>query len=171
MCHAPSCVLQGNCFAGVTPVELWTHSMSCNTGNSECCASLPLDVAVEKTLVDETLKCHPAHLAQLMADHTQLDWRPVLQRIAMPCLNMIGCMSGVFPVAGCEAVSALITGTDQTTCLMMLLCTCSTVQTVLLCFLVPTHNAAAAFCLPHISGDSTRTSGQPRMDFENLGVS
>ena len=145
--------------------------MSCNTGNSECCASLPLDVAVEKTLVDETLKCHPAHLAQLMADHTQLDWRPVLQRIAMPCLNMIGCMSGVFPVAGCEAVSALITGTDQTTCLMMLLCTCSTVQTVLLCFLVPTHNAAAAFCLPHISGDSTRTSGQPRMDFENLGVS
>lgn len=82
----------------------------CIAGNGECCASLPLDTTLEKTLVDETLKCHPEQLSQLMADHTQLDWRPVLRRISIPCLNMIGCNSGVFPVEGCEAVSTLIPG-------------------------------------------------------------
>jgi hypothetical protein len=71
---------------------------------------LPLDNAIEKILVEETLKCHPEHLAKLMADHTQLDWRPVLKLITIPCLNMIGCSSGVFPVDGCEAVSRLIPG-------------------------------------------------------------
>lgn len=87
-------------------------SLKClhDAGNGDCCATLPIDAEVDKTLVQETLKCRPEHLAQLMADHTQLDWRPVLKRVTIPCLNMIGCHSGVFPIEGCEAVSKLISG-------------------------------------------------------------
>lgn len=91
-------------------VQMVCESTVCIAGNGECCATLPLDLSIEKTLVDETLKCQPEHLAQLMADHTQLDWRPVLGRITIPCLNLIGCHSGVFPMEGCEAVSSLIPG-------------------------------------------------------------
>ena len=35
----------------------------------------------------------------------QLDWRPLLPHIQLPCLNLIGQLSGVFPEAGCRAVS------------------------------------------------------------------
>jgi hypothetical protein len=47
-----------------------------------------------------------------MADHTQLDWRPQLPRLQLPCLNVIGCQSGVFPIEGCEAVNKGIPGTS-----------------------------------------------------------
>ena len=56
----------------------------------------------------ETLKCDPDHLARLMADHAQLDWRPVLPRITKPCLNLYGTESGCFPVEGTIAVGELI---------------------------------------------------------------
>jgi hypothetical protein len=56
------------------------------------------------------LRCKPEHLARLMADHTQLDWRPQLPHITVRCLNVIGCQSGCFPVQGCEAVNSLIPG-------------------------------------------------------------
>lgn len=39
----------------------------------------------------------PAALAALMADHTVLDWRPLLPRITLPCLNLVGRQSAVFP--------------------------------------------------------------------------
>lgn len=32
-----------------------------------------------------------------MADHTVLDWRPLLPRITLPCLNLVGRQSAVFP--------------------------------------------------------------------------
>jgi hypothetical protein len=38
----------------------------------------------------ETLRCKPEALGALMADHTQLDWRPVLPLLALPCLNVVG---------------------------------------------------------------------------------
>jgi hypothetical protein len=38
----------------------------------------------------------------------QLDWRPLLPHIRVPCLNLIGELSGVFPEAGCRAVGDLI---------------------------------------------------------------
>lgn len=64
-------------------------------------------------LKPETLKCVPEQLGELMADHTQLDWRPLLARISIPCLTVIGCQSAIFPVAGCEAVSSLIPGASS----------------------------------------------------------
>lgn len=77
-------------------------------GNLEGCATIPLPEAVVKTLHSETLRCNPHHLSELMADHTQLDWRPLLPHIGVPCLNCIGCKSGIFPLQGCEAVNQLI---------------------------------------------------------------
>lgn len=52
---------------------------------------------------------HPVHppppdpnaLALLMADHTSLDWRPLLPRITLPCLNLVsrGCAAAAEAVA------------------------------------------------------------------------
>lgn len=42
-----------------------------------------------------------------MADHTQLDWRPVLPLVKVPCLNAVGGTSGVFPVEVCLAIQQL----------------------------------------------------------------
>lgn len=69
-------------------------------GNAACCLSLPLPQDILQLLKQETLRCKPQALAALMADHTQLDWRPILPRINLPCLNMVGGTSGVFPVEG-----------------------------------------------------------------------
>ena len=38
----------------------------------------------------------------------QLDWRPLLPRIGVPCLNVIGGRSGIFPVEGTAVVGQLI---------------------------------------------------------------
>lgn len=77
-------------------------------GNAECCLSKPPAADVLALLKAETLRCDPAHLGALMADHAPKDWRPILRRISVPCLNMYGTASGCFPVEGCEAVGALI---------------------------------------------------------------
>lgn len=81
----------------------FTHSGGC-----EACATLPIPPEVQDILVSETLKCNPSQLAKLMADHTQLDWRPILPLISVPCLNLIGCKSGIFPPEGCAEVGRLI---------------------------------------------------------------
>lgn len=38
----------------------------------------------------------------------QLDWRPILPRIRVPCLNLIGRQSAVFPWQGTEVVGRLV---------------------------------------------------------------
>ena len=77
-------------------------------GNAECCLTHTLPDELMATLTEETLKCNPDHLGRLMADHAQLDWRPVLPRITKPCLNLYGTTSGCFPVEGTAAVGELI---------------------------------------------------------------
>lgn len=52
---------------------------------------------IQDTLVHPPTHADPAALAQLMADHTSLDWRPLLPRITIPCLNLVGRQSAVFP--------------------------------------------------------------------------
>lgn len=74
-------------------------------GNAAGCLSLPLPPDVLADLRAETLRCKPSALAALMADHTQLDWRPVLPLLRLPCLNVVGQCSGVFPPEGCLAVA------------------------------------------------------------------
>ncbi|KAL1523329.1 hypothetical protein AB1Y20_018275 [Prymnesium parvum] len=77
-------------------------------GNAACCLSRAIPAELSTILKSETLKCEPLHLAKLMADHAQLDWRPLLPRISIPCLNLYGSESGCFPVEGCQAVGELI---------------------------------------------------------------
>ena len=59
-------------------------------GNAACCLTHTLPPALMATLTAETLKCNPAHLGKLMADHAPRDWRPILPRIGIPCLNLYG---------------------------------------------------------------------------------
>ena len=82
-------------------------------GNAECCLTKSLPDALMATLTEETLKCNPVHLGQLMADHARIDWRPVLPRIKKPCLNLYGTLSGCFPVEGTRAVNELIPGCES----------------------------------------------------------
>lgn len=59
-------------------------------GNAEGCLSLPVPAEVLAELRQETLRCKPQALGAIMADHTQLDWRPVLPLLRLPCLNVVG---------------------------------------------------------------------------------
>ena len=77
-------------------------------GNAECCLSIPPSEEVLAVLKAETLKCNSQILGKLMADHAPKDWRAVLKRITVPCLNLYGTKSGCFPEAGCAAVGELI---------------------------------------------------------------
>ncbi|KAF8065825.1 ydjP [Scenedesmus sp. PABB004] len=70
-------------------------------GNTAVCLSLPLPADVAALLRAETMRCDPRALGALMADHTQLDWRPLLPLVACPALNVVGGTSGCFPVEGC----------------------------------------------------------------------
>lgn len=76
--------------------------------NALFCSSPAVSPETITVLERETLRASPTALAALMADHTALDWRPVLPRIRIPCLNIIGRRSAVFPFWGCEEVSRLI---------------------------------------------------------------
>jgi non-heme chloroperoxidase len=76
--------------------------------NARFCSSPGVPEDVLSVLESETLRASNTALAALMADHTALDWRPVLSRITIPCLNMIGKKSAVFPYWGCEEVSRLL---------------------------------------------------------------
>ena len=59
-------------------------------GNAECCLTKPPAAEVLALLKRETQRCVPEHLAKLVADHAPKDWRPLLQRITLPCLNLYG---------------------------------------------------------------------------------
>lgn len=82
-------------------------------GNAQCCLTKPVPAALLATLKAETERCNPTHLAQLMRDHAQLDWRPILPRITIPALNIYGSLSGCFPVEGLATVGELIPGSKS----------------------------------------------------------
>jgi pimeloyl-ACP methyl ester carboxylesterase len=76
--------------------------------NAACCLAAPLpDAALSALLKAETLRCDPAALGALMADHTARDWRPLLPALRCPVLSLYGGKSGVFPPEGCAASGRL----------------------------------------------------------------
>lgn len=77
-------------------------------GNMSSCLSSPLRPEVATALQAETLRADPEALGRLMADHTQLDWRPLLPQIQIPCLNIVGMHGGCFNPAGVEYVGQQI---------------------------------------------------------------
>ena len=77
-------------------------------GNAACCLATPLaGEALNALLRAETLRCDPARLGALMADHTARDWRPLLPLLRVPVLSIYGGASGVFPPEGCAACGRL----------------------------------------------------------------
>ncbi|CAL5224510.1 g7207 [Coccomyxa viridis] len=82
-------------------------------GTPRDCLTQKVPSEYEAMLVAETLKADPDALGRLMADHTQIDWRPLLPRIAIPCLNMRGLKNGVFPPEGTAVVTKLIKHCEQ----------------------------------------------------------
>ena len=76
--------------------------------NAVFCSGPGITREMVRVLESETLRASPVALAAVMADHTALDWRPVLPRIAIPCINIIGRKSAVFPWWGVEEVGRLV---------------------------------------------------------------
>ncbi|CAK4079388.1 unnamed protein product [Aphanomyces euteiches] len=80
------------------------------SGNLDSCL-VRTDVPSEilSVLESEVLRANQTGLATLMRDHTQLDWRPLLLTISIPCLNIAGGPGNkVFPMEGALAVGDLI---------------------------------------------------------------
>jgi len=77
-------------------------------GNAACCLSQPVPASTAALLKSETLRCSPAMLGAIMAEHTAIDWRPLLPTISAPCLVVCGALSGCFPVEGCTCVAEAV---------------------------------------------------------------
>ncbi|KAL3147128.1 hypothetical protein ABBQ38_015085 [Trebouxia sp. C0009 RCD-2024] len=75
------------------------------TGNCDLCLNLPIADALRNQLISETLRADADSLGKLMADHTQADWRAVLPRISIPCLNIVAKQTRCFRSEGVEYVS------------------------------------------------------------------
>jgi pimeloyl-ACP methyl ester carboxylesterase len=58
----------------------------------------------------EIEKCPPRVQAEIMADHTHLDWRDLLPRITLPALVCVGRQSKIFPWQGSAYVGESIPG-------------------------------------------------------------
>jgi non-heme chloroperoxidase len=99
-------------FACVTALraKLLTDMDGFADDNAAGCIQRPPFADVLPFLKRETLQADPAFLGALMADHTQLDWRPLLPRITLPCLVMVGRKSQCFPWQGVQYVADHIPG-------------------------------------------------------------
>ncbi|EQC25564.1 hypothetical protein SDRG_16582 [Saprolegnia diclina VS20] len=79
-------------------------------GNLDSCLvrdDVPRDIL--DILCADVLQCKPTALATLMRDHTQIDWRPLLPTISIPCLNLLGGIKNkIFPMAGALVVGNMI---------------------------------------------------------------
>lgn len=75
-------------------------------GNADACLATCVDAGTLSLLSSETARCDADGLAALMADHTQLDWRPlVASGGGPPTLVVVGGASKIFPPAGCRWVA------------------------------------------------------------------
>jgi len=63
-----------------------------------------------ESLAREIDKCPPTVRADIMADHTHLDWRDLFPRIKLPVLVCVGRQSKVFPWQGAAYVGEHIPG-------------------------------------------------------------
>lgn len=70
---------------------------------------VPQDEEVE-FLASEICKCPPQVRADIMTDHTHLDWRDLLPRMTVPTLVCVGRQSKVFPNEGTKYVGEHIPG-------------------------------------------------------------
>ena len=83
-------------------------------GNAEACLVDPsaMDVNLAKMLKEETLKCCPEALCELMYDHTALDWRDVCRTTDVRALVLGGRQSKIFPWQGVAVVGELMKNSE-----------------------------------------------------------
>lgn len=74
-------------------------------GNAAACLARPVDQATLALLASETARACRDALAALMADHTQLDWRPAVCVCPHETLVVVGGRSAIFPPDGCAWVA------------------------------------------------------------------
>lgn len=72
------------------------------------CLAEPLPEDEENSLIAEIMTGPAWVKAEIMADHTNLDWRSFLPRITIPCLVMVGRKDKIFPWQGCAYVGEKI---------------------------------------------------------------
>jgi non-heme chloroperoxidase len=77
-------------------------------GNAAACLAQPIPEGVAALAAAETALADARGLAELMADHTANDWRPVLPTIPCEALIIIGGKSAIFPPEGCAAVAEMM---------------------------------------------------------------
>lgn len=89
------------------PAYMQDHRQALTT--QAACSLLPcmLDIAALRSPQQRDTK----------ALHVQIDWRPLLPRISIPCLLFIGCKNGVFPPQGTAVVSQLVPKCNRVSCL------------------------------------------------------
>lgn len=77
-------------------------------GNADACLAgeIKVDPTTLNLLATETALADRDALAALMADHTQLDWRPIVRVLPQRALVVVGRRSAIFPPEGCEWVAS-----------------------------------------------------------------
>mmetsp|Transcript_30154 Transcript_30154/g.56824 ORF Transcript_30154/g.56824 Transcript_30154/m.56824 type:complete len:276 (-) Transcript_30154:372-1199(-) len=106
--HGSNGCYNAECLAGLR-ARLLTDLAGCAKDTVKGCMQRPTPEQVD-FFSAETLKADGAFLGALMADHTQLDWRPLLPKINLPCLVMVGRKSQCFPWQGVQYVADNIPG-------------------------------------------------------------
>lgn len=74
-------------------------------GNAAACLARSVDADTLALLASETARADRDGLAALMADHTQLDWRPAVRVCPHDTLVVVGARSAIFPPDGCAWVA------------------------------------------------------------------
>lgn len=79
-------------------------------GNADACLvdATSLDREILRMVKEETLRCDPEALCELMYDHTHQDWRDVCRRCAVPALVLVGRKTKIFPWQGVAHVGDLM---------------------------------------------------------------
>ncbi|MCG8509265.1 MAG: alpha/beta hydrolase, partial [Rhodospirillales bacterium] len=74
------------------------------------CLAEPVAEPEESELIDEIMKSPGWVRAEIMSDHTNLDWRSFLPFISIPSLVIVGRKDKIFPWQGCAYVGDRIPG-------------------------------------------------------------
>jgi non-heme chloroperoxidase len=85
-------------------------------GNERACVAQGSDFKCEKEVKNCTMGCKPEALAELMADHTNLDWRPLVASLEKPALVAVGEKTQIFPWKGVAYVGSLMKNAQTMVC-------------------------------------------------------
>jgi non-heme chloroperoxidase len=68
--------------------------------NEKACIAKGSSFKCDLLIKEATLRCKPEALTELMLDHTNLDWRPLIAQLQRPVLVIVGEKTQIFPWKG-----------------------------------------------------------------------